>query len=241
MQIGTKTTHVDKMTCKDGKPYERNEASRIMSYQTNKTEVLDFFDKYIIRYVVKDLEILDNIRADTFGAGACTIPQAISTFAALDLIGYLIHTQEIKTVGMSFTEFINNDIFFPEIKQYSSYANFFEFFRDNLRSFMVHRFSLVKYDITKSTMEHLFFEENGRQIFNASKFTRMSVYSIQKVYNELKNESFIINGYSKEKTMKIIKERIEKLQDFKGILFKPEFNLPISTITTKTTSSIGST
>jgi hypothetical protein len=89
-----------------------------MSYESNKIEVLDLFDNHIIKYVLKDLEVLDRIELDASTAGACTIPQAISTFAALDLIGYLVHSQNIRPVDMFFTELINNDTYFPEIKQY---------------------------------------------------------------------------------------------------------------------------
>lgn len=92
-----------------------------MSYESNKIEVLDLFDNHIIKYVVKDLEVLDSIEPDASGAGACTIPQAISTFAALDLIGYLVHSQNVRPVDMCFTELINNNTYFPEFKQYSSF------------------------------------------------------------------------------------------------------------------------
>src|SRR5688572_3604781 len=145
-----------------------------MSYETNKAEVLALFDNHIIKYVIKDLEVLDSIEPDALGAGACAIPQAISTFAALDLIGYLIHPQDVKVVGMSFTDLLNNDTYFPEIKQYSSHANFFASFRDDLRSIMAHRFSLTKYDITKSNNGYLFVEDGGSHIFNTSHLTRIT-------------------------------------------------------------------
>ena len=61
-----------------------------MSYESNKGKVLDLLENHIIKYVVKDLEVLESIEPNPSGAGACAIPQAISTFAALDLIGYLI-------------------------------------------------------------------------------------------------------------------------------------------------------
>lgn len=210
-----------------------------MSYETNKSEVLDLFDNHIIKYIVKDLEILDNIAPDIAGTGACTIPQAISTFAALDLIGYLVHSQNVRAVEMSFTELINNDIYFPDIKQYSSYTNFFISFRDNLRSIMAHRFLLAKYDITKSNNGLLFFEESGRQIFNASHFTKMTVAAIKKIDSQIRADSFIINGYSQEQTMEKIKERIDELRGYEGKAFSNLNNLPTSTTTTQTTSSLG--
>jgi hypothetical protein len=104
---------------------------------------------------------------------------------------------------------------------------------------MTHRFSLAKYDITKTNNGNLFFEENGRQIFNTSHFTKMTVAAIMKIYNQIKDDNFIINGYSRELTMEKIKERIEKLKNFEGNAFSHLMNLPISTTTTETTSSLG--
>ncbi|TXI70343.1 MAG: hypothetical protein E6Q41_01525 [Cyclobacteriaceae bacterium] len=176
-----------------------------MSYDINKTEVLDLFDNHIIKYIVKDL----------------------------------VHSQKVRPVDMSFTELINNDTYFPEIKQYSSCANFLTSFRDNLRSIMAHRFLLAKYDITKSNIGHLFFEESGRQIFNVSHFTKMTVAAIRTIYNKINEDSFIINGYSKELTMEKIKEKIDELRDYEGKAFSHLTNLPSSTTTTQTTSSLG--
>lgn len=210
-----------------------------MSHESNKRKVIDLFENHIIKYVVKDLEVLDSIEPDPSGSGACAIPQAISTFAALDLIGYLIHPQDSKTVRMNFTDFLRNDKYFPEIKHYSTHVNFFESFRDNLRTIMVHRFSLAKYDITKSNEDYLFFEKSGRQIFNTSYFTRITVVAIMMIFNQIKDDNFIINGYSKEKTMAKIKERIEKLRDFEGNAFSPLANLPRYTTTIESTTSLG--
>lgn len=210
-----------------------------MSYETDKDEVIKLFDNHIMKYIVKDLEVLDSIKPDSCGAGACTIPQAISTFAALDLIGYLTHSQDVRTVGMSFIELLKNDTYFPEFRQYISHSNFFYSFRDNLRSIMTHRFSLTKYDITKNSNRHLFVEEGGRQIFNASCFTKMTLTAIRNIYQMITTDSFIINGYTKEVTMEKIRTRIEKLKAFDGNNFLPLSNVPISTTTTQTTSSLG--
>lgn len=40
-----------------------------MSFESNKTEVLDLFHNYLIRYIVKDLEVLDSIKPDAWGGG----------------------------------------------------------------------------------------------------------------------------------------------------------------------------
>ena len=87
--------------------------------------------------------------------------------------------------------------------------NFFESFKENIRSVMVHRFSLSKYDIAKSDTNHLFYEQDGRQIFNTSFFTKTTIVAINKIYNNIQNDSFVINGYDKEYTMEKIKNRIE--------------------------------
>lgn len=209
-----------------------------MSYTNNKAIVINLFDNHIIKYIVKDLEILNSIEADSSGYGGCAIPQASSTFAALDLIGYLIHPQELKTVSMSFTDLLKNNQYFPDFVEYTSDINFFDSFKENIRSVMVHRFSLSKYDIAKADTNHLFYEQDGRQIFNTSFFTKTTIVAINKICNNIKNDSFVINGYDKEYTMEKIKNRIEKLKDFEGKYFSNLINLPISTTTTETTSSL---
>ncbi len=210
-----------------------------MNYETDKYEVIKLFDNHIMKYIVKDLEVLDSLKPDSCGAGACTIPQAISTFAALDFVGYLTHPQDVKTVGMSFIELLKNDTYFTEFKQYMSHANFFDSFRDNLRSIMTHRFSLAKYDITKSNNRSLFFEEGGRQIFNTSYFTKMTLTVIRNIYQMITADSFIINGFTKEETMEKLRTRIEKLKAFDGNNFSPLSDVPISTTSTQTTRSLG--
>lgn len=144
-----------------------------MSYDINKQEVLKLFDYHIMKYIIKDLEVLDSIISDNAGTGGCAIPQAISTFSALDLIGYLVHPQEIKPVGMSFSELLKNEIYFPGFKEYTCHINFLDSFRDNIRSIMVHRYSLVGYEITKNDTEQLFWNNGNNQTFNASYFTKM--------------------------------------------------------------------
>lgn len=210
-----------------------------MSYELDKREVENFFDNHIIKYIIVDLEVLDKIEADASGVGGCVIPLALSTFAALDLIGYLIHAQERKVVAMSFSDLLTNARYFPDFVQYTTQNSFFDSFRDNLRSIMAHRFSLAKYDIAKSPDPYLFFENNGRQIFNASYFTKITIDAIKKIHAEITSDTFIINGYSKEETMIKMKERIIKLKDFEGSVFVAIANLPITSTILQTTSSLG--
>jgi hypothetical protein len=210
-----------------------------MRYQADKISVLDFFENHILKYVVVDLEVLDKIKADSYGLGGCAIPQASSTFAALELMGYLIHPQDTKTVAMSFSDLLNNEKYFPEFKKYATQSNFLNSFRDNLRSIMVHRFSLVKYDISKTDDNHIFIEKDGRQIFNTSYFTKLTINTIKKIHIEIRNDAFFINGYSKEVTLEKMKNRIDKLKDFESENYVTLTDLPPSTTATETTSSLG--
>jgi hypothetical protein len=139
---------------------------------------------------------------------------------------------------MSFTNLLNNEVYFPELKKYSKQTKFFDSFRDNLRSIMAHRFSLAKYDIAKTHDVHLFVEKSGRQIFNVSYFTKITIETIKKIYTEIRSDKFLIMGFSKQETMEKMKERIVKLKDYEGKIYVPLTDLP-STTTTETTSSIG--
>lgn len=210
-----------------------------MIFETNKAKVLQLFESHILRYVIKDLEVLDSISPDALGAGGCTIPQAISTFASLDLIGFLTHPQEIKTVNMCFTDLLKNESYFPDLKLYSTQEKFFDSFRENVRSIMVHRFSLSKYDIAKIYNNDLFIRENGREIFNISFFTKMTIGAIRKIHHQIRNDTYFINGYSKELTMEKMANRIEKLKNFASRDFLNLPNLLSATTNTETTRSLG--
>jgi hypothetical protein len=209
-----------------------------MSYENNKLDVLSLFDNHIIKYVVKDLLVLDSIKADDLGLGGCSIPQAISTFSALDFIGYLIHTENIKTIGMSFTELLKNELYFPDFKDYSIHEKFFHSFRDDIRSVMVHRFSLIKYDIAKIKTSNLFIKGHDVEIFNVSYFTKMTINAINKIYDDIKNDTFKIDGFSKEASMENIKNKILNLKIHNSYKINLLENEPTSTISLETTRSL---
>lgn len=210
-----------------------------MSYENNKSDVLNLFENHIIKYIIKDLEVLDSIKADEFGVGGCAIPQATSTFSALDLMGYLVHTEDRRAIQMSFTELLKNEFYFSDFKDYSTYTEFFDSFRDDLRSVMVHRFTLSKYDIGKIGKNNLFIEERSKTIFNVSYFTKMTIKAIKKIYQEIIDDTFIIQGYSKEVSMEKINNKIAELKNYNSPNFRLLEHLPTSTTCTETTSSLG--
>ncbi len=210
-----------------------------MNYENNKHYVLSLFDNHIIKYIIKDLQVLNSIKGDVLGEGGCSIPQANSTFSALDFIGYLIHTGNVSTLGMSFTELLKNEVYFPDFKDYKVHEKFFHFFRDDVRSVMVHRYSLIKYDIAKIEIDSLFIRNHDVEIFNVSYFTKLTINAINKIYEDIKDDIFIINGYSKETTMEKIKNKILNLKNQNSININLLENIPTSTTSIETTSSLG--
>ena len=102
---------------------------------------------------------------------------------------------------------------------------------------MVHRFSLTKYDITKTNDTNLFTEMDTRQIFNTSYFTKITINAINKIYNEIKEDKFLINGFSKKITLEKVNEKIKMLKDFDKN-YVHLIDLPISTVSTQTTCSL---
>ena len=200
---------------------------------------MEFFDNHIMKYIITDLEILNKIKADDSGIGGCAIPQALSTFSALDLMGYLLHPQYIETNKMTFSDLLKNSKYFPEFETFSTKDNFILSFKDNLRNIIAHRFSLSKYDITKSDENHLFFEYKGQQTFNVSYLTKITINFIRRIRDEIYNDQLNINGYSKDITLEKIKNKINKLKNFEGKNYEHLNNLSISTVTTDTTSSLG--
>lgn len=209
--------------------------------ENDKTVVLDFFENHIIKYVVKDLEILNTIEAVENGAGGCAIPQASSTFSALDLIGYLIHPQDIRPVNMNFSDLLKNEKYFPELSEYKSNDSYFNSIRDYIRTYLVHRYVMTKYDIMKNNdIDVLFIDNGGRNVFNVAFFTKIAIKAIQKIYSDITNDQFVINGYSNEKSVKMIKEKLDKLKsyDFEGKKNLELTDLMTSTITLETTKSL---
>jgi hypothetical protein len=169
-----------------------------------------------MKYVVSDLEVLDAIRANSDGIGGCAIPQAVSTFAALDLLGYLISPQEIGAVKMHFVEILKNENLFPQFKDIEKHDSFFESFRDDIRSVMTHRYSLTQYDITKSNQNVLFYSDSEKTVFNVSYFTKGIVNAIRKIYLELTNDNLTITGNNKEQTMQKLYEKVLKLRTYRS-------------------------
>jgi hypothetical protein len=210
-----------------------------MSLDVNKAEVLNFFDNYILKYIVKDLEALDLITADVDGRGGCAIPQSTSAFSALDLVGYLIHTQDMRVVGMSFSEFLGNVIYFPSIHNIVSQQHIIELIRDDIRSVMAHRFALSLFQITKEDNGHLLYEEDGKYILSASHLTKLTIKAINQVYLNIFNDSFVINGFTHEQSIQKIKTKIDKLKAHVSIKQASISGLYISTTSTNTTSSFG--
>lgn len=203
-----------------------------------KHEIVDFFENYILKYIVNDLKRLDEIKPDMDGLGACAIPQAISAFAAADLLGYLINKKERKdTTWMSIKGLLENSKYFQATADIELQSDFFTYFINNVRSMLVHRFSLSKYDIAKDDINYLFLEKNERLVFNVSFFTKLVLKSIYKIYNDLKDDTLQIPGYSNEKSIDVIYQRLLKLKESeKGNVFLGD--LFSQTTTSQTTESI---
>lgn len=208
--------------------------------EINKKEVLDFFKNHIIRYVVTDLEILNKIEADGEGVGGCTIPQASSTFSALDLIGYLIHPQDVRAVGMSFIDILKNEKYFPALSHFDLINDFFKSFKNNVRTILAHRYLMTKFDVAKIDIDKLFIDDNGRTVLNIAFFTKISIKAINEIYSDIINDQFSINGYSNEKSIKMVKEKLDKLKSYD---FEGKKNVELTGLTTinipfETTKSI---
>lgn len=209
-----------------------------MTYEKNKADVLDLFDNHIIKYIIKDLEVLDRIKADASGVGGCAIPQASATFSALDLIGYLVHHQEPSELKMCFGSLLNNEAYFPSLRHYKNHRQFLELMRDDVRSVMAHRFYLARYDITKEDNGHLFYDGRGKIIFSTSHFTKLTIRTIYTIYECIKNDTLLISGFSKEASMEKIKDRVDKLKNYESDAYATLIGLQSFTVTTQTTISL---
>lgn len=209
-----------------------------MSFESNKAEVIELFENHILKYIVKDLEVLDEIKAED-GVGGCAIPQAIATFSALDLMGYLTHPQDLRPVEMRLKDFIGNQLYFPTIQHLVNQPGFLDSIRENVRSIMTHRFALSIFDITKEDNGHLFYQEHGRNIFSARHLTKLTIIAINQVYKSILDNSFRINGFTNEESIEKMKNKIYKLKSYVGNGFTPPSGLSTSSTTTQTTSSLG--
>ncbi len=210
-----------------------------MTHEENKQEVMQLFDNHILKYIVSDLIKLNSIMADENGVGGCSIPQAISTFSALDFVGYLTHSQDMSVMSMSFSDLLKNENYFPSLKSYVNHSNFSKIFRDDYRSFMVHRYSMTKFNISKINVDELFLEENSNVIFNVFYFTKITIEAILKIYDEIIKDTFTINMNSNEQSIEKVKNRITNLKNYNEANFLAFDSLLPNTTITQTTSSLG--
>jgi hypothetical protein len=201
-------------------------------------EIIDFFENYIKKYIVTDLLRLDEIKPYDDGTGACAIPQAISTFAAIDLLGYLLNKDEQAVVGMSLMGLLKNSAYFKAFNDLEVEDDFFNYFKDNIRTMLVHRFSLSKFDIVKEDIDSFFLQKGDKKVFNTSYFTKQLLRSVDLIYDGLMSNTLVIPGLTNEESLKLIHRRLCKLKENeKGVLiFNDQFPL---TTSTQTTSSIG--
>jgi hypothetical protein len=216
-----------------------------MDYQECKNNVLAFFENHVYEYLIPDLEVLNNIQADANGRGGCTIPQAMTTFAAIDLFGFLIDPNpQSGKIKMHMMPFLKNPNLFPAMPYVQSAEDFFNSFRDDIRSVMSHRFFLINYDISKLGDEELIVENNGRRIFNVSKFTKLVIDGINKLYHDIKNDQFLMPGdQSNEMAVRRFLDRIELLKQQQSVYYQSAaseiYPTLSSTTVPQTTSSLG--
>ena len=67
----------------------------------------------------------------------------------------------------------------------------------------------------------------------------MTIAAIKKIYQEIKDNAFIINGYSKELSMEKIKNKVVELKNYNSTNFRLLENLPTSTTSKEARSSLG--
>ncbi|MDB5222634.1 MAG: hypothetical protein JWN83_1301 [Chitinophagaceae bacterium] len=216
-----------------------------MQYADHKNSVLKFFDEYALKYLVSDLEMLDSIKADDNGIGGCAIPQAISTFSAVDLFGFLLDTQDVGSniTKMRLMPFLKNKDLFPTIDEVKKMEDFLNSFRDDIRSIMTHRFFLAKYDIAKLPETSLLIQNDDKRIFNVSYFTKLVVSAIREIYNKIKNDVFILPGDKKnEETIERFYNRLELLRSYESesyqIASAEVYPTLTETLTVQTTQSL---
>lgn len=216
-----------------------------------KNEVLNFFDKHILKYIVTDLKVLDSISANKDGVGACSIPQAMATFAAIDLIWYLIDHNDIgnNIVNMRMMPFLKSSILLPELQIKDDMNNgYLNAIRDDIRSVATHRFALINFDIGKFPDDVLFILTNGRQVLNVSYLTKIVLLGINRLYELIKSNQFHMHEKEDNDTaIRRFYNRIELLKSHgsdnlpmltslkEGI----QYGSTINTTTNQTTQSLG--
>jgi len=213
-----------------------------MPYQDHKKAVLSFFNDYVFKYLTTDLEKLASIDADANGIGGCAVPQALSTFAAVDLFGYLVSSDQPKTINMSMRSFLNNPDYFPAAANITQLSAFLDSFRDDVRSVLAHRFFSSQYNIGKLKQDALFINDNGIQIFNVSYFTKLVVGGISAIHQKIANDQFVIAGSSVQDSVKRVYDRLEDLKNHTSVHFpgaSAETITTSSSTATQTTESLG--
>jgi hypothetical protein len=202
-----------------------------MNYQDYKTTVLAFFDDYILRYVISDLKKLDSIQADAQGAAGCTVPQALATFAAVDLFGYLIDPNNSNTIKMTMMPFLGNSQIFA-VTGPSQLTTFMHSFRDDVRSATAHRYFFPQFDVTKDPQNSLFINSGGVTIFNVSYFTTVVINGITTIHRQIIDDRFIISGYTQQESVQRFYDRLQALKNYTSAHYSAASIAPLTTSST---------
>jgi hypothetical protein len=141
---------------------------------------------------------------------------------------------------MSFVDILKNEKYFPELSHFELINDFFESFQNNVRTVLAHRYLMTKFDVAKIDIDKLFIDDNGRTVLNIAFFTKISIKAINEIYSDIINDQFSINGYSNEKSIKMVKEKLDKLKSYD---FEGKKNVELTGLTTinipfETTKSI---
>lgn len=184
-----------------------------MQYQDHKVDVLSFFTGHVLKYLLPDIQKLDSITADADGTGGgCAVPQALASFAATDLFGYLVSPDTPDTIRMHMQPFLRNSRYFPVAGQIGQLNDFIASFRDDVRSFLTHRFFLGQYDIGKIPQDDLFVVNNGIVIFNVSYFSKLVCAGILTIHREISEDRFIIAGNTGLESVQLFYNRLQALK-----------------------------
>ena len=196
-----------------------------------RTKVLQFYETFIEKYILKDLAILQSIKPDTAtGLGGCTIPTAMTIISSIELLGFLLNEKGVTGESKNnITKFIKyeKESFFPSYYTDDAIEKIY-----NYRHGMMHDF----FPKFKGKFAGICKNETNSSLFLS--------HSIAGETEESLNVTVLTNDFIKAAT--ILKEFLEKTEDesildtiLKG-LKDLDYYMEISpTITTRTTTPPG--
>lgn len=185
----------------------------------SRKRVLGFFDTEVSKYILGDIDKLNEIRPDKEGHGACAAAHAMMLFAVIDLFGYLIRDDKDpnkRDTKGNFAYLLSEKAgLFSQI-----YDRKWEMILTLFRHGLIHQFFAKASGINKAGLEKPLISENELSdipILNVDVLSKDVVDALEKLKQSItENRDTNLADRINERLDKLAKEDYATLDNLKG-------------------------